>query len=124
MDENIKRILKMVEEGKIDAAKASELIEALNGKEPAVTTNASASSEKMLKVKVLSSKGETVNINLPIKFVKSSLKAFGKIPINIHGDTNHDIDVQAIADAIESGVEGKIVDIKGKNGDTVEVTIE
>jgi len=124
MNENINRILKMVEEGKIDAAKAAELIEALNEKEPVDSETISSNKEKMLKVRVLSAKGETVNVNLPIKFVKASIKAFGKIPINIHGDTNHDIDVQAIADAIESGIDAKIVDINTKSGDTVEVVIE
>ena len=123
MNDNVKRILKMVEEGKLDADKAAELIDALNDKEP-VQEPAPPAKEKTLKVRVLSAKGETVNVNLPLKFVKSSLKAFGKIPINIQGDTNHDIDVQAIADAIESGVEGKIVDIKSGNGDNVEVVIE
>jgi hypothetical protein len=123
MNENINRILKMVEDGKIDAAKAAELIEALNEKEP-VTSSQTQTREKMLKVRILSAKGETVNVNLPIKFVKSSIKAFGKIPINIHGDTNHDVDMQAIADAIESGIDGRIVDINSKNGDKIEVVIE
>jgi len=123
MNENVKRILKLVEEGKIDASKAAELIDALNDKEP-VQEPAPSNKEKSLKVRVLSGKGETVNVNLPLKFLKSSLKAFGKIPINIQGDKNYDIDVQSIADAIESGVEGKIVDIKSDNGDSVEVVIE
>jgi hypothetical protein len=123
MNENINRILKMVEDGKIDAAKAAELIEALNEKEPATNTQ-TQTKEKMLKVRILSAKGETVNVNLPIKFVKSSIKAFGKIPINIHGETNHDIDMQAIADAIENGIDGRIVDINSKSGDKIEVVIE
>ena len=123
MNENINRILKMVEEGKIDAAKAAELIDALNNKETSAEASVQAK-EKMLKVRILSSKGEKVNVNLPIKFVKASIKAFGKIPVNIQGDTNHNIDMQAIEDAIENGIEGKIVDIDDNNGDKVEVVIE
>ncbi len=123
MKENINRILKMLEEGKIDAEKASELIEAIKEKEKN-DTEVISNKEKMLKVRVISGKGEKVNINLPIKFVKSSLKAFGKVPLHINGDVEHEIDIQAIADAIENGIEGKIVDIKSNSGDTVEVVIE
>lgn len=123
MKENINRILKMLEEGKIDAEKAAELIEALKEKEKN-ETEVIANKEKMLKVRVLSGQGEKLNINLPIKFVKSSLKAFGKVPLHINGDVEHEIDIQAISDAIEHGIEGKIVDIKSNSGDTVEVVIE
>jgi len=123
MKENINRILKMLEEGKIDAEKAAELIEAIKEKETAQTEQTVAH-EKMLRVRVLSAEGEKVNVNLPIKFVKASIKAFGKIPININGDTNHDIDMQAIADAIENGIDGRIVDIDTTKGDKVEVIIE
>ena len=123
MKENINRILKMLEEGKIDAAKAAELIEAIKEKETAQSEQPAAH-EKMLKVRVLSAEGEKVNINLPIKFVKASINAFGKIPININGDTNHNIDMQAISDAIENGIDGKIVDIDSTKGDKIEVVIE
>jgi hypothetical protein len=124
MNENISKILKMVEEGKIDAAKAAELIDAINNKQEEDKPAATNYSEKMLKVKVNSAKGENVNIQLPIKFIRSALKAFGKMPINIHGEHEHDIDMQMIADAIENGIEGKIVDIKSNHGDNVEVVIE
>lgn len=123
MDENITRILKMVEEGKINSEKAAELIDALKSKESSAGETAS-NPEKMLKVIVLSAGGENVNIKLPIKFVKASLKAFGKIPIQLHGSSDRDIDMQAIADAIENGICGKICEIKSKSGDNVEVVIE
>ena len=125
MNENISKILKMVEEGKIDAAKAAELIDAINTKENTETAEVKTTGEKMLKIKVNTQEGdEKVNIKFPIKFIKASLKAFGKMPINVQGDTNHDIDMQTIADAIENGIEGKIVEITSKKGENVEIVIE
>ena len=124
MNEAISKILKMVEEGKIDAAKATELIDAINNKKEEEAAAPKTQSEKMLKIRVLSGAGEKVNIKLPIKFIKTGLKAFGKIPINIDGNEEQRIDVQAIAHAIENDIEGKIVDCCTSKGDNVEIVIE
>lgn len=124
MNEAVNKILKMVEEGKIDAAKAAELIDAINEKKEEESSAPKVQGDKMLKIKVLSNKGEKVNIKLPLKFIKSGLKAFGKIPINIDGSTEEKIDVKAIAYAIENDIEGKIVDCCTSKGDSVEVVIE
>lgn len=123
MKEDVKRILKMVEEGKIDAEKATELIEALNASEdeqkPAVISN----SDKMLKVRVNSATEDNVNVNIPVKFLKAIGNAVNNI--KIPGVSEQDgIDIRMIMEAIDSGLEGKIVDVKSANGDIVEVTIE
>jgi hypothetical protein len=123
MNENISKILKMVQEGKLDAEKAAELIEAINSKEENLEIKPKR--EKMLKIKVMTAgEGEKVNVKFPIKFIKASLKAFGKMPINIEGDEENKIDVQAIADAIENDIDGKIVECCTKKGDNVEIVIE
>jgi lantibiotic modifying enzyme len=125
MNENISRILKMVEEGKIDAAKAAELIDAINSKENDNAVESKKSSVKMLKIKVVSAEeGEKVNLNFPVNFIKASLKAFGKLPINIAEDEGQEINLQSISDAIENGVPGKIMEITTKKGDNVEIVIE
>ena len=123
MQEEIKRILKMVEEGKIDSDKATELIEALNS--PPVTQQLSklGSSDKMLKVRVISGTDDNVNVNVPIKFLKAIGTAVNNI--KIPGVSEQEgIDIKMIMEAIDSGLEGKIVDVKSANGDIVEVTIE
>jgi polyhydroxyalkanoate synthesis regulator phasin len=125
MNESIKKILKMVEEGKLDADKAAELIEAINTKEKEETAEVKPKGEKMLKIKVITAdKDEKVNVKFPIKFIKASLKAFGKVPINIDGDKDNNIDVQAIAEAIENDIDGKIVECCTKKGENVEIIIE
>jgi hypothetical protein len=123
MNENISKILKMVQEGKLDADKAAELIEAIKTKEESTETKPKI--EKMLKIKVITAdEGEKVNVKFPIKFIKASLKAFGKMPINIDGENKNKIDMQAISDAIENEIDGKIVECCTKKGDNVEIVIE
>jgi len=123
MKEEIKRILKMVQDGKIDIDKASELIEAINKSANDVPLISLKNIDKMLKVRVLSSTKDTVNVNVPIKFLKAIGNAVNNIKIPGVSDENG-IDIKMIMEAIDSGLEGKIVDVKSGNGDIVEVSIE
>ena len=125
MKEEVKRILKMVEEGKIDIDKASDLIDAINNTaiEVPYASSKNQNLDKMLKVRVFSSTKDTVNVNVPVKFLKAIGNAVNNIKIPGVSDENG-IDVQMIMEAIDSGLEGKIVDVKSSNGDIVEVSIE
>lgn len=124
MKEEIRRILKMVEDGKIDLDKASELIEAINKTNNTLQQlPVSENSERMLKVRVFSATKDVVNVNVPVKFLKSIGNAVNNI--KIPGISEADgIDVKMIMESIDSGLEGKIVDVKSSNGDIVEVSIE
>ncbi|KGK89518.1 hypothetical protein [Clostridium sp. HMP27] len=123
MKEEVKRILKMVEEGKIDSERATELIEALDKSSSAQQLTVSQNLDKMLKVRVLSSTNDTVNVNVPVKFLKAIGNAVNNI--KIPGVSEQEgIDIKMIMEAIDSGLEGKIVDVKSSNGDIVEVSIE
>jgi len=123
MKEEIKRILKMVEDKKIDLDKASDLIEAINKSTNPKQLSASGNIDKMLKVKVLSAEKDTVNVNIPVKFLKAIGNAVNNI--KIPGVSEEEgIDIKMIMEAIDSGLEGKIVDVKSSNGDIVEVSIE
>nr|WP_242950438.1 hypothetical protein [Clostridium acidisoli] len=114
----------MVEDGKIDLDKASELIEAINKTNNTLQQlPVSENSEKMLKVRVFSATKDVVNVNVPVKFLKSIGNAVNNI--KIPGISEADgIDVKMIMESIDSGLEGKIVDVKSSNGDIVEVSIE
>jgi hypothetical protein len=137
MNEEISRILKMVEEGKIDSDKAMQLIEALKGEskefvilDKSPSNNSHGNSKfkvKMLRIKVRSKENDIVNINLPLAFVSGMIKTFGKIPnVNVNGMSDIDMEAmtQTILDAIDGGIGGKIVDIQTADGDTVEIVIE
>lgn len=122
MKEEVSRILKMVEEGKIDSSKAAELIEALNNPTEVVPVN--NYQDKMLKIRVLSSENDKVNVTLPIKLIKAVGSAVEKMPQVAGVAGVEGLDIKVILDAIDSGLEGKIVDVQSGNGDIVEVVIE
>ncbi|MEL7566247.1 MAG: hypothetical protein AAGU27_15370 [Dehalobacterium sp.] len=122
MNDEVMKVLKMLEEGKIDAQKAGELIEVLNASKtiaPAVFN-----SDKMLKIKVNSQNGDNVNVNIPVKFIKTLGGAIKRIPKVEGVEGIEDIDIQAILQAVGDGLDGKIVDIKSENGDIVEIVVE
>ena len=134
MNEEMLKILKMVQEGKIDSDKAMQLIEALKGesKEPFVLekipyNKGNKKNPKMLKIRIRSTENDILNITLPLKFVSGMIRTFGRIPsLNVDGMEGVDIDemTQSILEAIDAGMDGKIVDIKSGNGDIIEVVIE
>lgn len=125
MKEEISRILKMLDDGKIDSEKAAELISAIKGEEKlehSINLSKSSEQDKMLKIKVKSKNGDNVDIKLPIAFVKGMLGIAGKIPgIN---KNNINIDPEIILNAIDNNMQGKIVDVHSSDGDIVEVVIE
>lgn len=148
MREEIERILKMVEEGKLNSEQASLLIDALKTTGVEVeeideqaqdeatpsfdresfmqNTVKTSSCEKFLQIRVLSVEGDKVKINLPINFVKGILKVTGKLPM-IQADQLEGIDVPAMMEtimaAIESDLTGRLVDVESGKGDLVIVEI-
>ncbi|AGK52278.1 SHOCT-like domain-containing protein [Bacillus sp. 1NLA3E] len=129
MNEEISRILTMVEEGKLDKDKAAELIDALQGKGKQVNLNKQTSSpylDKMLKIRATSEQGDNVNVNLPIKLVKAVLRVGTSIAERIPEAEKYvkDIDVDLLIEAIENELDGQIVDITSAKGEKVSVVIE
>ncbi|WP_139905807.1 SHOCT-like domain-containing protein [Clostridium thermarum] len=135
MNEEILRVLKMVEEGKIDSQKGAQLIEALKVSKKETETQVRVFTDSkenvrnkdlMLKIKVKDEDGNKVNVNLPVKFVSGIISATGRLPVNLQGVEGVDINglTNALNEAINSGMVGKIVDIESEDGDVVEITIE
>ncbi|PLR66082.1 MULTISPECIES: SHOCT-like domain-containing protein [Bacillaceae] len=129
MKDEISRVLTLVEEGKIDKEKASELINILQGKDqPELVTikKEVPYGNKMLKIRVTSEEGDNVNVNLPINLVKAVLKVGTNIAEKIPEAEKYvkDINVDLLIEAIENELDGQIVDITSANGDKVFVVIE
>lgn len=128
MNAEIEKVLTMVQEGKVDAAKASELIQVLKDREVGsnVTSKSPVYADKTLKVRVVSAENDNVTVNLPIKLVKVVLLAGHSIAASIPQSEKYvkDIDIGLILDAIENELDGQIVDVKSANGDTVSIAIE
>jgi len=129
MKEEISRVLTMVQEGKIDADKASELIQVLKEKaetDDSLLVTPTKYLDKTLKIRVVSAENDNVTVNLPLKLVKVVLMAGHSIAASIPQSEKYvkDIDINLIIEAIENELDGQIVDIKSANGDTVSVIIE
>lgn len=133
MNEEIMRVLKMIEEGKITADKAKEVIDALkqdkivNIDTPVIIEEKTSNYEdKFLKIKVLSADGDKVNVQLPIKVVKEAIKVTGKIPMSsagLDGVDMHEL-LNTVVACLDNESMGQIVDITSKNGDIVKIVIE
>ncbi|MGM0890598.1 MAG: SHOCT-like domain-containing protein [Bacillota bacterium] len=129
MKEEITRVLTMVQEGKIDADKGSELIQVLKEKEETghkLLEKPTKYLDKTLKIRVVSAENDNVTVNLPIKLVKVVLMAGHSIAASIPQSEKYvkDVDMSLIIEAIENELDGQIVDIKSANGDTVSVIID
>ncbi|MEV5114997.1 SHOCT-like domain-containing protein [Peribacillus frigoritolerans] len=129
MKEEITRVLTMVQEGKIDADKGSELIQVLKEKEGTgnkLLEKPTKYLDKTLKIRVVSAENDNVTVNLPIKLVKVVLMAGHSIAASIPQSEKYvkDVDISLIMEAIENELDGQIVDIKSANGDTVSVIID
>ncbi|MCA1033154.1 MULTISPECIES: hypothetical protein [Bacillus] len=129
MKDEISRVLTLVEEGKLDKEKAGELINVLQGKdqpELVAVKKEVPYGNKVLKIRVNSSEGDNVNVNLPINLVKAVLRVGTNIAERIPEAAKYvkDIDVDLLIAAIENELDGQIVDIISANGDKVLVVIE
>ncbi|QOV12252.1 SHOCT-like domain-containing protein [Viridibacillus arvi] len=129
MKEEITRVLTMVQEGKIDVDKGSELIQVLKEKEETgnkLFEKPTKYLDKTLKIRVVSTENDNVTVNLPLKLVKVVLMAGHSIAASIPQSEKYikDIDINLIIEAIENELDGQIVDIKSANGDTVSVFID
>lgn len=82
--------------------------------------------ELTLRVKVLSSDGDKINVNLPMTLVKICLElGVDIVPNQVNGmDSLRGIDLNKIMDLVERGAIGKLVEIESADGDIVEVVVE
>jgi hypothetical protein len=128
------KILKMVQEGKITAEEAIQLIEALDESaaarqaaggpemEPLSSASASKSAARWLRVRVTDTNTGRVRVNvrLPINVVSAGLKMGAKFSPEVQG-----LDVEQLMAFVRSGETGQIVDVyDDEDGEHVEVFVE
>ena len=82
--------------------------------------------KRMLRIKIDSSDGDKVNVNLPIAVITSVLKATGKLPIKNVDMEGIDFEmlIETIIAALENEMIGEIVSVDSSDGDVVRVIIE
>lgn len=123
MKEEVRQILKMVEDGKLTAEQAAQLMEAgslSNEKSPAVAGKA-----RWLKIRVydIATNRKKVNVSIPLSLVSTGLKL--GIKFGLDRDELKGFDFDDIINQIQSGAEGNLVDVEDEDtGEKIEVYIE
>lgn len=124
MKEEMKKILKMVEEKKITVAEAEKLMDALapEAENPAGMTGIAA---KFLRVRVMEGEETKVQVNLPISLVEIGLKIGMQVGPQFAPEMEglKGIDFKELVEAIQQGARGKLVEVKDNN-QTVEVYVD
>lgn len=125
MRADLLKVLTMVSEGKLEIEKSADLIEAMYKKEDKAIGNVNYD-RRMFKVRVDSSAGDNVKVNLPVAVITSILKATGKLPIKVEDMEGIDLEVMtsAIISSLDNEMLGEIVTVDSANGDKVRVVIE
>lgn len=81
--------------------------------------------ELVLRIKVLSSQGDKVRVNLPFGLLKALSSSGVDIAAQFSGmDSLRGIDLEKILELVEKGTVGKIVEVESAQGDTVEIVVE
>lgn len=122
------RVLKMLQEGKITASEAAQILEALEETPPPTPPKTPAAIDlpsrpgKWFRVRVTdTNNGKTrVNVRLPLNMVSAGVKMGMRFSPEVEG-----LDVNELMTFINSGETGQIVDvIDEEDGEHVEVFIE
>ncbi len=117
------QILEMVEEGKINASEALELLDALERNQQEIMPKNDA---KWLKVRVRNMDDTPkVNVNIPLSLVDVGLKLAKAYDPKLKDSGIDQIDIEEVIDAVKNGAEGKIVDVEDEENQTkVRVYVE
>ena len=120
-------ILGMVEDGKISAEEGARLLQALGVEADTQVQSATTGAARYLRIRVtdLVTGTQKVSVNIPLSVVLFVLRfvpdSFG---VNIAPETDK-IDKETIQAAIESGLSGRIIDVRDdEDGQHVEVFLD
>ena len=128
MKEEIKKVLEMLKEGKINDEEATELLEALREtKEEEEITPLSTKKKRFLKIRVTKGEKPQVNVTIPFSLVNWGLNLASKLgnnAINIEGK-EIPIDMDELNKAMnDPEFTGKIIDVDDEEkGEHVEIEI-
>ena len=117
------QILKMVEDGKITASEAMELLDALERNEEKIVPKGDA---KWLKIRVKTMEDQPkVTLNIPISLAKVGLKLAKKYDPKLKESGLDNINIEEILEAVKNGAEGNIVDVVDEENQTkVKIYVE
>lgn len=78
----------------------------------------------VLKIKISSTDGDKVNVNLPMPFIFACINSGVKLPSLNGSDALNSIDFKEIINLVEQGVVGELVSIESADGDTIKIFVE
>jgi len=123
MSEEKKKIMEMIQEGKITAAEGLDLLQALEEGEIKTEIKPSRFKNRFLRIRVYTANATKVNVNIPLALMKAASKFVGvgmkaipeeaRLEMAKKGIDLTQLDIEELMNIIEQGlVEGdKIVDI-------------
>jgi len=133
MNEERKKVLQMLAEGKISADEAERLLEALENRiseASPVTSLAETGLPKYLFVKVDSTSGDKVNIRVPMKLIQAGIKLKSLLPLDAQDKINaqlsekginlDDFNTENLKDLLDALTELE-VNVDDKKGDKVRI---
>jgi hypothetical protein len=118
MNEEKRKILEMVKDGKVTFEEAEQLLDKLNLNESSekVAKIKKPNSKKFLRVRVTEEDKVKANVNIPIALAEVGLNLIPKSKLKVDGKQ---INMDQILKLIEEGTEGELVNIdaedEGKN---------
>ena len=122
------RILKMVEQGQINAEDGARLLEALSAGDQrrhlpsGASQTGSAPSGRWFRVRVtdLQTGKSKVNVNIPMGLVNVGIKMGARFAPEMEG-----VDLANLAELVRSGATGKLIEVEDlEDGERVEIFIE
>ncbi len=138
MDENGKKVLDMLAEGKITAEQAERLLDKLHRARPdeppldsldLTGERPTLENPKYLRVVVHSEKGDKVNVRVPMALVKTGIRLGALMPEHARKELEgKGVDLSALSDldgdALVQALADLTVDVESGNGDKVRVFCE
>ena len=132
MKEEIRKVLEMVEQGKVNSAQAVELLEAMGLNDDAAPEKAVRKPEqkRLLKISVNKTGGDKVDVKVPISLLQAGMGIGKNFAVSAGQDNPamKDLDwdqlMLAINQMVEDGTSGEIVTVDSAAGDHVKIWLE
>ncbi|HUI87982.1 MAG TPA: hypothetical protein VLX61_04585 [Anaerolineales bacterium] len=118
------KILKMIEDGKINAEDGAKLLAALSEghRSAAGSLNRSAGAGRWLRIRVtdIATGRSKAAVQIPLGLIDAGMKIGAHFAPEVEG-----VDMSQVMDALRSGITGKIIDVTDdEDGEHVEIYVE